>query len=120
MKASSDALSLPPYLLFVKSQDEGVLPSLQKTSVVAPLIENCSKCDPLNYRFVSLTSVCFKVLERIILSQLLGYLELNGLLSVNHFGFRKGSSVEDQLLVTWEIFNLVDEGVLVDTIFSFL
>ena len=66
---------------------------------MTPLFKNGSRSDSLNYRPVTLTSVCCKVLERIIVSQLAGYLELNDLLSVNQFGFRKGRSVEDQLLV---------------------
>ena len=52
------------------------------------------------------------------MSQVVVYLESNGLLSVKQFGFRKGKSVEEQLLVTYgEFVDLVDRGFVVDTIF---
>ena len=73
---------------------------------------------PINYRPVSLTSVCCKVLERVIVSQVVAYLESNGLLSVNQVGFRKGKSVEDQFLVTYgKVVELTDRGFVVDIIF---
>ena len=60
---------------------------------------------------VNLTSVCCNVLEMVIVSQVVDYLESNGLLSVNQFGFHKGKSVEDQLPVTYgEVVELVDKG----------
>ena len=62
--------------------------------------------------------MCCKELERVIVSQVVDYLDSNGLLSVNHFGFRKGRSVEDHLLVTYgEVVDLVDWGFVVDMIF---
>ena len=46
------------------------------------------------------------------------YLEANGLLSSNQFGFQK-RSVEDQLFLTYvEIVNRVDSGSIVDMIFQ--
>ena len=63
LKAYSDALSLPLYLLLVRSLSEGEFPTLWKTSIVTPLFRSGNLCDPLNYRPVSLTSVCCKVLE---------------------------------------------------------
>ena len=51
LKACSPAaLSLPFCRLFVKSLDEEVLPDLWKTSIVASLYKNDSRCDPLTYR----------------------------------------------------------------------
>ena len=64
---------------------------------MAPLFKNDSRCDPLTSRSMSLTSVCCKALERVIVPQLIGYLELNSLFSVNQLGPCKGKSVEDQL-----------------------
>ena len=61
--------------------------------------------------------MCCKVLECVTVSQLLDYLESNGLLSVHQFGFCKGRS-EDQLLVTYgEVVSLVDKGFVVDVFF---
>ena len=100
LKACLDALSLPLYL-FVRSFSEGDLPTLGKTSIVTPLFKSGNRCDLLNYRPVSLTSACCKILERVIVAQLVEYLELNNLLSAYQFGYRKGRGVEDQSLVTY-------------------
>lgn len=45
---------------------------------------------------MSLTSVCFKVLKRVVASQLVEFLGLNDLLSVNKFDLRKDRSVKEQ------------------------
>ena len=50
--------------------------------------------DPLNY-LASLSFVCCKVLERVIVLQVVDYLEPNGALSVNQFGCHTGRSFED-------------------------
>ena len=49
LKARSAALSLPFYFLLERFIDEGILPNLWKTSIVAPLYKKGSRCDPLNY-----------------------------------------------------------------------
>ena len=118
LKACSVALLWPLFLLFFKSFEEGMLPTLWKTSVVAPLFKSGSRCNPLNYRPISLTSVCCKTMERVIGAQLVDYLELNNLLATNQFGFRKLRSVEDQLLLTYgEVTRMVDCGYIVDVVF---
>ena len=40
LKACSEALSLPLYLLFFRSLNERVLPTLWKSSIVAPLFKS--------------------------------------------------------------------------------
>ena len=114
------ALSLRLYLLFARSLHEGALPTLWKISIVTPLFKNGNRCDPLNYRLVSLTSVCCKVLEQVIVSQLVNFLELNGLFSVNQLCFRKGRSVEDSLLITYaEVVIVVESDLVVDIFLHF-
>ena len=117
LRACSEALSLPLYLPFVRFLNEGVLSTLWKTSIVAPLFKRGNRCNSLNYP-VSLTSVYCKILEQIIVSQFMDYLESNGLLSMHQFGFRKGKSVEDQLFVTYsEVVDAVHRGLTVDMIY---
>ena len=53
-----------------------------------------------NYRPVSLTSVCCKLLEHIICKHLLNHLDKNNILTNLNHGFRAGFSCETQLLVT--------------------
>ena len=82
---------------------------------MVPLFKSKSRCDPGNYRPVSLTSICCKTMERIITAELVTYLEANNLLSSGQFGFRKGRSIEDQLLLVYsEVAAHVDSSRIVD------
>ena len=53
-------------LLFKASIYQSTLPLDWKTALVMPLFKKGSRIDPSNYRPISLTSVCCKVLEHII------------------------------------------------------
>ena len=53
---------------------------------------------PASFRPISLTSCVSKLLERIILSRLLFFLESNSILSPRQAGFRPGRSTLDQIL----------------------
>ena len=63
LRACPEALSLPMYLLFVRSLNDGVFPTLWETSVVTPLFKSENRFDPLNYCPVSLTSIFFLQVE---------------------------------------------------------
>jgi len=115
LKECRHQLSYPLCLIFNKSLVAGHLPGMWSLSTVVPLFKGGSRYDPLNYRPISLTSVCCKSMERVIVSHLVEYLELNGLLSSDQFGFRRGRSTEDQLLLTYDDISMwVDEGFVVD------
>ena len=57
-----------------------------------------SKHLPVNYRPVSLTCVCSKAMEHVIVSQVNRHLESLGILDRNQHGFRRGLSTETQLI----------------------
>ena len=63
------------------------MPSAWKNSSIVPIFKKGLNTDPMNYRPVSLTSVCCKMLERIIVEQLNQYLEENLILTDSQFGF---------------------------------
>ena len=111
-------LSLPLAILFNQSVEEGRLPSEWLSSVVIPIYKKGARCDPLNYRPVSLTSVVCKVLERLIVKPINAHLSENLLIDVNQFGFRSGHSTLDQLLLTYNDVSLLsDAGKTVDLVF---
>ena len=62
--------------------ESGVLPDDWRCSQIAALVKSGRKSDPLNYRPVSLTSVCCKVMERIIYCHIVKHLDENGIISV--------------------------------------
>ena len=61
--------------------------------------------------------MCCKTMERVLVSELVCYRELNGLSSERQFGFCKSRSAEDQLLLVYsEVAGLVDDGLVVDMV----
>ena len=114
---SCPAIARPLYLIYSESLSLGSVPLLWKTSEVIPIFKKGVRSDPLNYRPISLTSVCCKTLERAIAEQLTLFLEENNLLSRDQFGFRRGRTVQDQLPLAYEsVTKWYDEGSVVDVI----
>ena len=109
------SLSYPLSLIFSKSLSEGVVPSAWKRSIVHLLYKKGHRYNPLNYRPISITSVCCKTLERIVVSHLNEYLDSNLIISERQFGFRRGKSTVDQLILTYdEITKFYNEGYVID------
>ena len=53
-----------------------------------------------------------------MVDRLVNYLEENGLLAEEQYGFRKGRSVEDQLLLAYnDVTEWVDQGFIVDIMY---
>ena len=118
LQSCADQLAYPLYLIFKASLSSGLLPNLWKVSNVVPIFKKGSRTIPLNYRPISLTSVCVKTLERIVTNQLYQYLEDNSIISDSQFGFRACHSTEDQLILTYhDITSWVDYGYTVDVVY---
>jgi hypothetical protein len=94
--------------IFQFSTKIGKIPTIWKVANVVPIHKKGDKCNPTNYRPVSLTSICCKMLEHIILSNLNSQLE--NVLHPNQHGFRKGLSCTTQLVSTvHDIMSIVDK-----------
>ena len=118
LKCLASELSLPLSVMFNKSLSTGCLPDRWLSSNVVPIYKKGARFDPLNYRPVSLTSVPCKSMERLVVARLWEYLEANSLLSNQQFGFRRGCSTIDQLILTYnDITSRLDMGEVVDLIF---
>ena len=103
--------------LYDSSVQEGKLPSDWKTAQVTPIYKKGSRHDLANYRPVSLTVVCCKVLEHIVCRHMLNHLEQHGLLTDLQHGFRRGHSCETQLLITThDILKAFDKKLQTDII----
>ena len=112
------AFSYPLYLIFTKSVSSMEVPLLWKLANVMPLFKGGVHSSPSNYRPISMTSVCSKTLERLIVSRLYDYLNVNNLLSAFQFGFRAGLSVTDQLLLAYDYVSAhMDQGNDVDVLY---
>ena len=117
LRNCADVLSQPMHVIFSRSLSEGAVPKAWKTSTVVPIFKKGNRYDALNYRPISLTSVCCKTMKRLVCSHITKYLEENHLLSDHQFGFRSGRSTIDQLLLVYEeVSKCVDRGKLVDVV----
>ena len=98
LKELAEVISPILTIIFQSSLDTGILPSVWKDANVTPVFKKGEHYDPANYRSVSLTSVCCKVLEHILTSNIMTHLELHGILCHQQHGFRRKRSCETQLL----------------------
>ena len=85
-------------LIFQKSLDTGVVPSDWRTAHVSPIYKKGSKYNPVNYRPISLTCICCKLLEHIVVSSIMNHADIHNTLYPLQHGFRKVRSCETQLL----------------------
>ena len=104
-------------IIYRRSLETELVPDDWKMAHVTPIYKKGEHYDPANYRPVSLTSVPCKIMEHILVSQIMSHLENNNILVTNQHGFRKGHSCETQLLeLTNDITRNLDEGVQTDII----
>lgn len=94
------ASQLAPSLthIFSVSLKTGSVPSDWTVANICPVFKKGEKFKASNYRPVSLTCICSKLLEHIISSQLMSFLESNNILYDLQHGFRTKRSCESQLL----------------------
>ena len=106
---SSAADSL--FTVFHKSSSLNKFPDIWKQAKITPVYKKGSFSDISNYRPISLLSIPGKLLENQIYSIIDSHLQACNLLSEHQWGFRKGLSTEDLLLVMTEKWKLaMDKG----------
>ena len=77
---------------------KGEVPTDWRQANVIPIFQKGEKYLASNYRPVSLTCICCKLLEHIIVSNILKHLDLHNILVDCQHGFRAKRSCETQLL----------------------
>ena len=92
------AVALPLYLIFKCSLDSGTVPQAWKEATVIPVFKKGSKCNPENYRPISLTCVACRIFEKILSSKIIDFCEENNILGCNQHGFLRRKSTLTQLL----------------------
>ena len=85
-------------ILFQLSLDTGIIPEDWLCANITPIYKKGDKTQPSNYRSVNLTSVCSKLMEHILQSNIMDHLDVHSILSELQHGFRKRHSCETQLL----------------------
>ena len=84
--------------LFQKSLNLGQTPIDWKHAYVCPIFKKGVRHEPANYRPVSLTCILCKLMEHIIVSNVMKHLENNKVLTKFQHGFRSKRSCETQLI----------------------
>jgi hypothetical protein len=89
-----------------------------KSANVTPIFKKGTRSEPGNYRPVSLTSVCCKLLESILRDELMKHLTANCLLNPSQHGFMPGKSCTTNLLEFMEkMTSVIDAGQPFDVVF---
>ena len=84
--------------IYRSSLQSGNVPSDWKSAYVSPIYKKGSKQQAENYRPISLTCICSKVLEHILVSNIMKHFEKHNILNIFQHGFRQSRSCETQLI----------------------
>ena len=91
--------------------DSGIFPDCFKHATVIPIFKKGDSCNMSNYRPIALLPFMSKIIERCIYNRISEFATTCNILSPNQFGFRKGKSTQDAiLLLTEQIYNSFNEG----------
>jgi hypothetical protein len=80
--------------IFATPLVEGNIPTDWRNVSVSPVFKKGSRTNPSNYMPISLTCICCKIMEHILVSNIMTFLDNNNLLYQNQHGFRSKLSCE--------------------------
>ena len=96
------ASEISPMLTFIfqQSLETGEVPTQWREANVVPVFKKGDRSKPANYRPVSLTVIACKLLEHIIVTNIMTHMDNHHLFTDSQHGFRQKRSCETQLLIT--------------------
>ena len=83
--------------IFQQSYDSGIVPKDWSMAMVSQIFKTGDKSQPCNYRPVSLTCICCKVMEHVVLCHLNRFLSANNILTDLQHGFNPTHSHSPRL-----------------------
>jgi hypothetical protein len=115
LREVADSIAPARIRIYQASLDTGTVPTDWRTANIVPIFKKGDKSKASNYRPVSLTDICSKMLEHIIHSNVMDHLTYYNILSDSQHGFRARRSCEKQLVVTiQELAKTQSEGKQID------
>ena len=98
LKECSSEISPMLVLIYIELLARGTVPDDWRQANVAPVFKKGEKYNAANYRLVSLTCICCKTLEHIIVSNINKHLAFESILDDCQHGFRSQRSCETKLV----------------------
>ena len=98
LQIAAEELAPALSLIFQRSLDTGDLPESWLRANISPIYKKGDRTLAENYRPVSLTSVCCKVLEHIIHSNIMHHFDTHSIFTDKQHGFRSKYSTESKLI----------------------
>ena len=115
LKECSEELSPILTIIFNKSLQTGTVPDDWKTANVSAIFKKGQRHGPANYRLVSLTCLCCKILEHVIVSNVLKHLDCYKILTDCQHGFHARRSCKTQLVtLCHDLSSSLDKGIQTD------
>lgn len=99
--------TISPYLSAVinKILDEGIFPQCLKWARITPVFKSGDKTDCNNYRPISVLNILSKIVEKIIYTRLMKFLEENEILNAHQYGFLKSKNTLSAITYLTELVN---------------
>ena len=118
IKELHPVISDPLTIVYNKSLEEGKFPKLMKQADTIPLYKANNTEDCNNYRPISLLLTMSKILEKLVYSRTVAYLDKHKLFYNSQYGFRKNHSCSDAIMeLTSEILKNKEHGIHTASVF---
>lgn len=118
LKTHKESLTVPLTKVLNKSINESIFPSALKLAIVTPVYKSGDKQEVNNYRPISILPVISKVIEKLVVEQLIAHLDSKAFLHPMQFGFRKKHSTETACCYfLQQIKTNLDQGGVVGAVF---
>ena len=104
--------------LFNDCIETAVFPTILKIAKVIPLHKGGEKCEPTNYRPISLLPLFGKLFEKVLQKQFITHLTKNNILTDHQFGFRESHSTELAITSIYDtLLKNLDNNLMTCTVF---
>ena len=113
-------MSIGTHLQFVINECilQNIFPDALKKAYITPIYKKGDPLEAENYRPISVTPTLSKIFERLILQQMMEHVIKNEIINKHQFGFQKGKSSNDTVIIlTEKITELLEKGETVMSIF---